>query len=72
MNEWKPRDSIAQPPEEGQWLFYYFEPFSRWYTGTYDGFGFTGRYGFCDVYDAPYWHPMMDNPIPIDKRNDML
>lgn len=42
-------------PEDGEYVIYYFEPFGRWYTGTfeYNGAdnGVSGRNGFST------WHP---------------
>lgn len=42
-------------PEDGEYVIYYFEPFEKWYTGTFhleDDFGpsVSGRNGFTT------WH----------------
>jgi len=45
-------------PEEGEWILYYFEPFEKWYCGTFykakEGDlddGVSGKYGFTT------WNP---------------
>lgn len=43
-------------PETDQEVFYWFEPFEKWYKGQFDGeWHFYNRHGFCDAHDAPYW-----------------
>lgn len=52
-------------PEDGQKVYYYFEPFDSYHEGSFCSYtdydndytwtGFYGRSGFCDIYDAPYW-----------------
>ena len=43
-------------PNEDQEVFYWFEPFEKWYKGQFDGeWHFYSRHGFCDGHDAPYW-----------------
>ena len=56
--DWQPRDTMKQPPLEGQRVLYFFEPSGKWHIGEWDGGShFTGRSGFCDWHDAPYWLP---------------
>jgi hypothetical protein len=61
---WQPIKTAERRPEDGQRVFYWFEPSARWFVGEFNsaGPGFSGRAGFCDIHDAPWWHPMMPGP----------
>lgn len=60
---WNPIPTREDPPKAGQRVFYFFEPFGKWYIGEWDGGShFIGRNGFCDWHDAPFWHP--EPPAP--------
>ena len=65
----KPRCSMSDPPKDGQRVNYWFAPGEQWHTGTYQspekdgGAGFfSGRSGFCDHHDAPWWLPLPPAP----------
>lgn len=61
---WQPIETAKTPPKGGQRVFYFLEPFSRWYVGEWcaEDETFHSRSGFCDKYDAPYWHPEPPSP----------
>jgi hypothetical protein len=62
--QWEPRETDKDPPADQQHVLYYFAPFASWYIGQWDAEGesFYSRSGFCDKYDAPYWHPAPPPP----------
>jgi hypothetical protein len=50
--------TIYQRPQEGQKIFYYFEPFESFHVGTYDAESDSvyGKSGFTTVIpEVPYW-----------------
>ena len=44
-------------------IMYWFEPFKEPYFGQYDGVTMVSKFGFCDLYDAPYWMPLPSPPV---------
>jgi hypothetical protein len=58
------KDMFNDPPEHGEVIAYYFEPFESWHIGTYhapevgDKYSacVSGKSGFTTVYhEVPYW-----------------
>lgn len=61
-----PRLTMTDPPAEGQRCLYFFSPSGHWFVGEWDGGShFTGRHGFCDWHDAPFWLPEPPNALDM-------
>jgi hypothetical protein len=67
---WNPVETLKRLPPENVRLFYFFRPSGNWFVGVWDGCSFSSRYGFCDRYDAPWWHPMAPTPELADDERD--
>ena len=57
--------TLEQRPEEGQEIFYYFEPFESYHVGKYDSESDSvyGKSGFTTVIpEVPYWMAITSLP----------
>jgi len=57
--------TLEQRPEEGQEIFYYFEPFESYHAGKYDSESDSvcGKSGFTTVIpEVPYWMAITSLP----------
>ncbi|BAG41544.1 hypothetical protein [Ralstonia phage phiRSL1] len=65
---------IATRPEDGQYIFYWFEPFGTWHAGRYDKASDSvyGRSGFTSVIpEVPFWMPEFEPQATPNAVNDV-
>lgn len=65
---------ISKRPEDGQFIFYWFEPFGTWHTGRYNkkSDSVHGHSGFTTVIpEVPFWMPEFEPRETPNAINDV-